>query len=100
MLTNKLRSNFLSHWVSHSSSLRIRRLEVVGTRKNGRGSFTLKIVFWLVLRFGQPNGLAAQRESPSRAVVLSFAHYFQAPATQAITPAGKGTNNITHSTNY
>ena len=42
-------------------SLRSRRLEVEGTRKNGRA-----------------------RVSPSRAPVLSFAHYFQAPATQAI----------------
>ena len=40
-------------------SLRSRRLEVVGTRKNGR-------------------------VSPSRAPVLSLARYFQAPATQAI----------------
>ena len=40
-------------------SLRSRRLEVVGTRKNAR------------------------ERSPSRASVLSFAHYFQAPATQA-----------------
>ena len=43
-------------------SLRSRRLEVVGTRKNGR----------------------ARRRHPSRASVLSFAHYFQAPATQAM----------------
>ena len=46
-------------------SLRSRRLEVVGTRKNGRGRRRLP------------------RVSPSRAPVLSFAHYFQAPATQA-----------------
>ena len=47
------------------ASLRSRRLEVVGTRKNG---------------------LARRRHarvSPSRALVLSFTHYFQAPATQA-----------------
>ena len=47
------------------TSLRSRRLEVVGTRKNGR----------------------ARRRHPlrvsSRAPVLSFARYFQAPATQA-----------------
>ena len=43
------------------TSLRSRRLEVVGTRKNGRTPCV----------------------SPSRAPVLSFARYFQAPATQA-----------------
>ena len=43
-------------------SLRSRRLEVVGARKKGR----------------------ARRRHPSRASVLSFAHYFQAPATQAM----------------
>ena len=42
------------------------RLEVVGARKNGRESV-----------------------SPSRAPVLSCAHYFQAPATQA-TKRGNG----------
>ena len=51
------------------------RLEVVGTRKNrrarrrharGRGSFL------------------TPRVSPSREPVLSFTHYFQAPATQAM----------------
>ena len=47
--------------VVHFHSLRSRRLEVVGIRKNGRGV------------------------SPSRAPVLSFAHNFQAPATQAST---------------
>ena len=42
-------------------SLRSRRLEVVGARKNG-----------------------CLHVSPSRALVLSCAHYFQAPATQAM----------------
>ena len=46
------------------SSLRSRRLQVVGTRKNGRARITPCV-------------------SPSRAPVLSFARYFQAPATQA-----------------
>ena len=45
------------------NSLRSRRLEVVGTSKNGRARRTCV--------------------SPSRAPVLSFARYFQAPATQA-----------------
>ena len=44
-------------------SLRSRRLEVVGTRKNGRAR--------------------RRHVSPSRAPVLSFVRYFQAPATQA-----------------
>ena len=46
-------------------SLRSRCLEVVGTRKNGA-----------------PEG-DTPRVSPSRAPVLCFAHYLQAPATQA-----------------
>ena len=50
-------------------SLRSRRLEVVGTRKNGRARKET--------REGTP------RAFPSRTPVLSFAHYFQAPATQA-----------------
>ena len=45
-------------------SVSLLRLEVVGTRKNGRARRTAHV-------------------SPSRAPVLSFAHYFQAPATQA-----------------
>ena len=56
-----LTSHFTSPLVSSlkgTISLRSRRLEVVGTKKNGR-------------------------VSPSRAPALSFAHYFQAPATQA-----------------
>ena len=44
-------------------------LEVVGTRKNGRA------------RSGRKGERARARET--RAPVLSFAHYFQAPATQA-----------------
>ena len=47
------------------NSLRSRRLEVVGTRKNARERTITPCV------------------SPSGASVLSFAHYFQAPATQA-----------------
>ena len=47
-----------SWWGRVVGSLRSRRLEVVGTRKNGR---------------------ARRRHAP----VLSFARYFQAPATQA-----------------
>ena len=50
-----------------STSLRSRRLEVVGTRKNGHA------------RRRQARGV-----SPSRALVLPLAHYFQAPATQAM----------------
>ena len=46
-------------------SLRSRRSEVVGTRKNGTAE-------------GE-----TPRVSPSRAPVLSFVHYLQAPATQA-----------------
>ena len=48
-------------------SLRSRRLEVVGTRKNGRARRTHLIPC----------------VSPSRTPVLSFTHYFQAPTTQA-----------------
>ena len=47
------------------NDLRSRRLEVVGTRKNARERTITPCV------------------SPSGASVLSFAHYFQAPATQA-----------------
>ena len=47
-------------------SLRCRRLEVVDTRKNGRA------------RSRHATPLACLRRAP----VLSFAHYFQAPATQ------------------
>ena len=57
-----------------SVSLRSRRLEVVGTRKNGRA-----------------RGRHARGEgAPSRAPVLSFPHYFQAPATQAKCPLTEG----------
>ena len=51
-------------------SLRSRRLDVVGTRKNGRAR-------------RHARGEVTPCVSPSRARVLSFAHYFQAPATQA-----------------
>ena len=59
-------------------SLRSRGLEVVGTRKNGRAR----------RRHARGEGALARkapenRLSPSRAPVLSFAHFFQAPATQA-----------------
>ena len=50
-------------------SLRSRRLEAVGTRKKGA-------------RERDTRG-DTLRVSPSRVLVLSFAHYFQAPATQA-----------------
>ena len=53
----------------YSSSLPSRRLEVVGTRKNGHAR--------------RRHAREVARVSPSRAPVLSFAHYFQAPATQA-----------------
>ena len=49
-------------------SLRSRRLQVVGTRKNGRARRRHSLTPCV---------------SPSRAPVLSFARYFQAPATQA-----------------
>ena len=49
-------------------SLRSRRVEVVGTRKNERA-----------------RRRHAPCVSPSCASVLSFAHYFQAPAPQATT---------------
>ena len=52
-------------------SLRSRRLEVVGTRKNGRARRRLTPCV-----------------SPSRAPVLSFARFFQAPATQATSNLG------------
>ena len=59
-------------------SLRSRGLEVVGTRKNGRAR----------RRHARGEGALARkapenRLSPSCAPVLSFAHFFQAPATQA-----------------
>ena len=59
-----------THLRHHRSSLRGRRLEVVGERENGRARET-----------------RVSRVSPSRAPVFSCAHYFQAPATQAITEA-------------
>ena len=54
--------------VWNNSGLRSRRLEVVGTRKNGRA---------------RRRHASRPRVSPSRAPVFSCAHYFQAPATQA-----------------
>ena len=58
-------------------SLRSRRLEAVGTKKKtgAREEDT-------------------RRVSPSRAPVLSFTHYFQAPATQA-NPSPKPTLTLT-----
>ena len=56
------------------SRLRSRRLEVVGERENGRAR----------RRHAREVGSSlTPRMSPSRAFVLSFTHYFQAPATQA-----------------
>ena len=54
------------------SNLRSRRLEVVGTKKKKRAR-----------KKETREGRGTPRVSPSRAPVLSFAHYFQAPATQA-----------------
>ena len=61
-------------WATHVNrkcSLRSRRLKVVGTRKNRRAR----------RRHAREEG--ARRVSPSRAPVLSFTRYFQAPVTQA-----------------
>ena len=58
-------------------SLRSRRLEVVGTRKNGRAKRRH------ARGGGDRESSLTPRVSPSRAPVLSFTHYFQAPATQA-----------------
>ena len=52
-------------------NLRSRRLEVVGTRKNGRAR----------RRHARGEVLACLRRSRR---ALSFAHYLQAPASQAI----------------
>ena len=54
-------------------SLRSRRLELVGTRKNARDR----------KRHARGEGAITPCVSPSRTSVLSFAHYFQASATQA-----------------
>ena len=51
-----------------NESLCSMRWEVVGTRKNGRA---------------RRRHARTPRVSPSRALVLSFAHYLRAPATQA-----------------
>ena len=53
-------------------SLRSKRLEVVGARKNGRAR-----------EEDTREGRGSTRVSPSCAPVLSCAHYFQAPAKQA-----------------
>ena len=57
--------------LSKRSNLRSRRLEVVGTKKKRARKKETR------------EGRGTPRVSPSRAPVLSFAHYFQAPATQA-----------------
>ena len=59
------------------------RLEVVGTRKNGRAKRRHAREEGVIV-----GGLPCRRSLtppvfPSRVPVLSFAHYFQAPATQA-----------------
>ena len=58
-------------------SLCSRRLEVVGARKNGRARGSVEVVS------ARKNWRARGSVSPSRARVLSCAHYFQAPAMQA-----------------
>ena len=55
-------------------SLRSRRLEVVGETENGRARG----------RHARGDCSLSPRVFPSRAPVFSCAHYFQAPATQAI----------------
>ena len=55
-------------------SLRSRRLEVVGETENGRARG----------RHARGDCSLSLRVSPSRTPVFSCAHYFQAPATQAI----------------
>ena len=72
----------------NSTSLRSRRLEVVGTRKNARAR----------RRHARGEGALPCRRSltprvpPSRAPVLSFAHYFQVPARHLgrLNATGKG----------
>ena len=74
-------------------SLRSRRLELVGTRKNGRArrrhapcvSPSRAPVLSFACYFQAP---------PSRAPVLSFACYFQAPATQANSYPHRGTKGV------
>ena len=61
------------------TSLCSRRLEVVSERKNGRARG----------RHAGAEGSLSSRVSPSRAPVFSCAHYFQAPATQAMTGPSK-----------
>ena len=64
-------------------SLRSRRLQVVGTRKNGRKR-----------RHARGKGSLTPHVSPSRAPVLSFAHYFPAPVTQATLRSMSTTNTL------
>ena len=94
----------LSKTISSRDSLRSRRLELVGTRKNGRAR----------RRHARGEGVSLARArslfrpllptsltlcvSPSRAPVLFFAHYFQAPATQAILAMDNSTYCLKDST--
>ena len=79
-------------WVSWNCchSLRSRRLEVVSERENGcaRGRHAthfLREKPWEVDEVdAKGEGATSPLASPSRAPVFSCAHYFQAPATQAI----------------
>ena len=57
-----------SHQQTNMISLRSRRLDVVGTRNTG----------------AREEDTLTPRVSPLCAPVLSFAHYFQAPAMQAM----------------
>ena len=66
------RKAFDSLWYDGLFSLRSGRFEVVGTRKKRAREKETR------------EGKDSPRVSPSRAPVLSFAHYFQAPATQAL----------------
>ena len=75
------------------SSLRSRRLELVGTRKNGRAKMRhARGEGCQIIRLGAGNdflGLKGRRSltlrvSPSGAPVLSFGHYFQASALKAM----------------
>ena len=66
------RKAFDSLWHDGLFSLRSGRFKVVGTRKKKAREKEIR------------KGKDSPRVSPSRAPVLSFAHYFQAPATQAL----------------
>ena len=65
------------------SSLRSRRLEVVGERDNGSGRGKHGRGEGAPARKAPENRSLSPRVSPFRAPVFSRAHYFQAPATQA-----------------